>query len=500
MVTISGPKSSNFILIEQERRRQEEERQKRLEEERKKIEEEKCLSLEKDISFAKEDILKLRENLKQLINKNNSDIYKSSQDTIERIDKVINKTIDRKSTILKRHLGLIRNLEKSVNTSIKKYKKLQDEIELASEYKKSDKKEKKTFNIKEPVNNVRTELDFSTKNNVLDWNTKNKKAITKSHSISFGKGNRLEQNENKFLQNTVVVDKTEAIALNSKKESEIDLNGRFKSFLDLVDQYLDSDFLYNKSEIENLLKSIQDIINDKAIDNDYKIYQIEIRKKAFLNTKEKYDKEIENFKKKENEFEDLYLTYKSICKMLNLEGNPYSFEIKNSEATIRKLRQEIDRLNKNLVEIEEAQYISDSINEIMEELGYDILAIDHLVTKNREIVQNIYEFEQGNVINVYTSDNGSLMFEVNGVKEGKELTSLEKLKIKEGMENFCPIYDVVKEKLREKGIVLTNENLLPAEEKYARAINLNNTTKSYKKEHKKIKSNKNKTKPIERIN
>jgi hypothetical protein len=100
------------------------------------------------------------------------------------------------------------------------------------------------------------------------------------------------------------------------------------------------------------------------------------------------------------------------------------------------------------------------------------VATDFLRTPKRDIIHHIYEFEQGNVVNVFSSDNGSLMFEVTGVKATNDLTELEKLKIKEGMESFCSKYDEIKKRLLSKGIEITAENLKPARIEYARAIDL----------------------------
>jgi len=52
------------------------------------------------------------------------------------------------------------------------------------------------------------------------------------------------------------------------------------------------------------------------------------------------------------------------------------------------------------------------------------------------------------------------------------MTSLEALKVKESMESFCTKYPIIKERLKEKGIQMSNENLKPPHERYARAIDL----------------------------
>ena len=194
-------------------------------------------------------------------------------------------------------------------------------------------------------------------------------------------------------------------------------------------------------------------------------------------SKGKYDEILAKLTKERKEYEDLLLSYQSLCKLLEVQQNP-QFTSKE------QLKEEVERLNKAHIEKQEVDYIVRSVNEVMEKLGYDILATDYMVKKKQNVHHHMYEFGFEQAVNVFVSDNGSILFEVSGIGEGQtEMTSLEKLKVTEAMEAFCSHYVEIKEELKQKGIHLTNENLFPAHERYARKIDLRNKTIVKKRNH-----------------
>ena len=74
------------------------------------------------------------------------------------------------------------------------------------------------------------------------------------------------------------------------------------------------------------------------------------------------------------------------------------------------------------------------------------------------------------MIQAAVSDNGAVMLEVMGKKE--VLSDSDKASVVQDMQRFCPDYNIVKERLRKRGIILTNENLFPADSQYVRSIPL----------------------------
>ena len=156
----------------------------------------------------------------------------------------------------------------------------------------------------------------------------------------------------------------------------------------------------------------------------------------------------------------------------------YADEPIDNNTKVDELEEKEESVSEEIIkyeEITEDEYIAKSVHEVMEKLGYDILATDYMVKKKQNIHHHIYEFGFEQAVNVFVSDNGSILFEVSGIgEENTEMTSLQKLKVTEAMEAFCTHYEEIKEELKEKGIHLNNENLSPADEKYARKIDISN--------------------------
>lgn len=218
-----------------------------------------------------------------------------------------------------------------------------------------------------------------------------------------------------------------------------------------------------KKEVDNLIKEVQ-------IGNDYKVNQIQAFIKDIYRKEEEYLKEEEINKEIVNNYNSLFASYEILREKLDVEvkfTKSRSIEIMKSQ--FRDLEIEVERLNNCFSEIEDYDYIVQSIDEVMEELGYDILSSEVLNRVNRNIVDSIYSFDDNSVLNLFTSDNGTIMFEVTGISnEKREISSLEKLKLKESMNTFCGKYDAIKKKLAERGIFFGSENLRPADERYAR--------------------------------
>lgn len=254
-----------------------------------------------------------------------------------------------------------------------------------------------------------------------------------------------------------------------KDESNDDYSKVIEEFKNMYEK-LNNKYILNKGILNLKNEEVENLIKDNQLPIEYKISQIKDYIKEIYEKEPGFIEEENLNKKREEDYNSKYALYEIICKNLNIEKELVKTEdITSINKEILLIEEEIDRLKKVLAEKEEYNYIVDSINEIMIELGYNVISSDIMKKVNRTIVDNIYEFDDKSVLNVFTSDNGTIMFEVTGISnEKKEPTSLDKLKIKESMDNFCNKYSLIKEKLAERGILFGKENLKPAEEKYAR--------------------------------
>lgn len=242
-----------------------------------------------------------------------------------------------------------------------------------------------------------------------------------------------------------------------------------KEFKEMYEKY-NNKYILSKELLTLKNDEVEELIKDKELSINYKINQTKEYIKEVYRIEPKLIKEESLNKSNELQYETKYSLYEALCEKLNIEKSlEKSKEISQINKDLSLIDEEVNRLENLLKEKEDYDYIVDSINEVMKELGYDIISSDIMRKVNRTIVDNIYKFDDKNVLNVFTSDTGTIMFEVTGISnEKKEISSLDKLKIKESMNDFCSKYSVIKEKLAEKGILFGKENLKPAEEKYAR--------------------------------
>lgn len=456
---MSGPKDSSYYLAEAERKRQERERQQRLEDER-------CGILDERIAERKADLAQALNRITKKTNEKTREFRILLNDNI---------TIDR--------------IEKSLERLTRLVGQLPDNYEA----RKSDVMSGYLVGLDKILSEI-TAYEYGTfpeYTAILTSDIEQRRQLNAELELlsDLKKVNRQDQIKFDLTISNVISQSPDPVANPTGNIAKVDYQVSVVELYSLLNSYIGNDFLQNKSDIEGLKQSVQQIIDNPRLDDKYKLEQIQTRRKIFLNTRRVYDQEIE---RNRQEYEDLYLTYLSLSSMLKSEN----IEFVKNYSNITALRIAVEKMQLLLKQKEESEYIAQSVNEVMEELGYDIVAADILTRPNRNVIHNIFEFDQGNVINVFTSDNGSIMFEVTGVKETNDLTELEKLKIKESMDQFCSKYQLIKDKLEARGIKLAAENLRPADIKYAKAINM--SSKKQTKTRKESGSAKNPAKAVQR--
>ena len=445
---MSGPKHSNFRLMQAQRKRLEEERKRKLEEQ-KRIEEERMRqSLDQDISAL---LLQLRE-------------YKSGVGQYEKelVDEAVILLSEspafkqfnrRRETMLSKMKELPFNYGERTLESMKVYRhqinSLLREIEKEITYLQEDlgqlKKElrlKKTF---------QAEQEFLSQ--VKDMK------LAKRKQISFDRS---------------------PDDLRSREECDFLL----QEFHRELTPYLDNPFCDKKEELQAFYGGLVSITRLESVDDHYKTEQIKQRIQAFWSTKKIYDSDIDTNQRHNGEYEHLLLHYQTLCSMLGIPCKPEYFSVSTPALAnwLVLLKQETDDLEQSLERKEEMNYIANCVHEVIESLGHELIATDYMKTKMRQVEHQIFEIDNNHVVNVFTSDNGSVLFEVTGVsEERREATSLEKLKIKESMGAFCGQYEEIKRRLRERGVELINEDLKQADEKYVRIMNISSKKKVTRK-------------------
>lgn len=433
MIILSGPKAGMYRLQEIRRRELQRELERRIEI-AKAIEKEKITIKEKEAEL--EALNKSISLEQEFLHREN--LLKAREIEIHDLSKKLEKNTDQGVKLVKKIDREKLNLE-----NFKEIVSMEDELDIKL----------KNFQTMESTDDINNSLERKEKNKSIEFASDS--SSHKHVNLMFGKSN-IE----------IVEEQT--------RISEV-LNKEYKQLNNLIDSYLLNALASSKDELLKFKKSLDDIINDDRFDSNYKLGQLKARKEAFLLTKDKYDSEEKYFQERKASFNNLYAEYQALINLLNEESEEFTID------SIDLLEKKVEEKKEVLSKENETRYISESINEVMEDLGYDIVASDYMETAKSNIFHNIYDFGNKNVLSVYTSDNGSLMFEVSGIKEKEELSARDKLRIKEGMDKFCPQYQKIKDALAEKGISINNENLLPADVKFAKAIDLESkNTKSQK--------------------
>ena len=179
------------------------------------------------------------------------------------------------------------------------------------------------------------------------------------------------------------------------------------------------------------------------------------------------------------EIEALTAKYEALCEYLSKDVNSAV------TGNIHALRDEVNALYAEAEQKTMGEYITDSVRDIMERIGYDIIGSNTVSTPKHTTQKDYYEFSETSVINVSSNEEGAVLFEVLGKSESGEISPAEKRAVKDDMDKFCPDYDKVKALLSEYDLTVTDERTCEADERYVRAVSEEFLSKTEKRRAKK---------------
>ena len=174
------------------------------------------------------------------------------------------------------------------------------------------------------------------------------------------------------------------------------------------------------------------------------------------------------------EFEKLYAEYIALCDLYFYLAQKYPC----CNASIEVLKSEIKRIKEAVDADDEQAYISDCLDEVMEEMGYTVIGSREVTKKTGKHFRNeLYTYGKGTVVNVTYSSDGKIAMELGGIDETDRLPNDQETSVLcESMEQFCVDFKEIEKRLLAKGIVLADRiSLLPPSAEYAQIIN----TKDY---------------------
>lgn len=170
------------------------------------------------------------------------------------------------------------------------------------------------------------------------------------------------------------------------------------------------------------------------------------------------------------QFETLYAEYIALCDLYFYVAQEYPC----CNASIEALKTEIKRIKDSVDADDEQAYISDCLDEVMEEMGYTVIGSREVTKKNGKHFRNeLYTYGEGTAVNVTYSSDGKIAMELGGVDATDRLPNdHETVVLCESMEQFCDDFKEIEKRLFAKGIVLADRiSLLPPSAEYAQIIN-----------------------------
>lgn len=186
-------------------------------------------------------------------------------------------------------------------------------------------------------------------------------------------------------------------------------------------------------------------------------------------------KRIEAYQKEQlecrKEFEVLSARYHALCAMAGEEAEKYDY----TEEAADILTAEIERLEKAMIRQQEQEYIDTCVNDVMKEMGYDLIG-ERVVQKRsgKKFRNELFTFHEGTAVNVTYSSDGQIAMELGGISSEDRIPNEEECEIlTEDMRSFCSEFEEFEKRLLEKGVMVNNRIALsPPSAEYAAVINI----------------------------
>lgn len=149
-------------------------------------------------------------------------------------------------------------------------------------------------------------------------------------------------------------------------------------------------------------------------------------------------------------------------------------EIPFSTDVVAILDAKIKEIDEIIRHQDEQTYISQCVDEAMQEMGYTVAGNREVVRRNGKHFRNeLYLFDEGTAVNVTYSSDGQITMELGGIGTDDRLpTDVESASLAYDMRTFCDDYYEIERRLRKKGIVTKRISVLPPQEQYAQIINV----------------------------
>jgi hypothetical protein len=176
-----------------------------------------------------------------------------------------------------------------------------------------------------------------------------------------------------------------------------------------------------------------------------------------------------------SEYAELQSRLTVLCTAAGIKQN----DLPSDDGNLKKLKANIAELEKRIVAQTEQAYISDCVNEVMTEMGYDIIGNRSVVKRSGKRFRNeLFSYGDGTAINVTYDSDGQIAMELGGIDRTDRIPTKEEADVlQEDMESFCSDFKDFEERLEEKGVMIKSRvSMAPPSAEYAAIINLSDYT------------------------
>lgn len=176
-----------------------------------------------------------------------------------------------------------------------------------------------------------------------------------------------------------------------------------------------------------------------------------------------------------SEYYELQTRYLALCSVAGIQSE----ELLPASGSLDQLKNKVVALEKRIVMQTEQEYISDCVNEVMSEMGYDIIGGRSVVKRSGKRFRNeLFSYRDGTAINVTYDSEGQIAMELGGIDRTDRIPTAEEADVlQEGMESFCSDFRDFEERLKAKGVMIKSRvSMAPPSAEYATIINVSDYT------------------------
>ena len=251
---------------------------------------------------------------------------------------------------------------------------------------------------------------------------------------------------------------------NIKSKSQAELDELFKQLLKL---------LIKLSEARNIPNLSDELISelDSAERRMQEFSDVSMLRNFGAITIESLVKRCKEYSELYTEYEELYIEYQSLCETEYIEAKTFECNSEN----IAKLKTLIEDIRTASMQADEQEYIRRSIDEVMIEMGYNLIGNRSVTKKSgRKFQSELYTFSEGTAVNITHSSSGQITMELAGIDSNDRMpTDNEADALCTEMESFCGAFSEFEKRLAEKGVMSRHISILPPTSEYAQIINVN---------------------------